>query len=371
VKHFWLLLILPFPAMAQTPRRAQLSGAETNQLCQRAAQLMEAGGIAVPDLQRAAAPVVDNVIAACSQLRLGANNGPATYSLINNLRAYLTLADAVPKPFPFPDTARQQFTELRDSSSRLDAHFRALLESKDEQLRSPDRDNLARYAEANRKLPPPQRGNRRVVFLGDSITDLWRLNEYFQGKDFINRGIGGQTTGELLGRMKADVLDLKPDAVLILAGTNDLARNIPLVSIEDNYTMLAMLAQANNIKVIFASVLPVSDYHKDQNPTYEMTKARPPVYIKALNDWLERFCSLYGFTYLNYFQALVDPQGQLMEDAADDGLHPNAKGYRIMAPLALAAIEKTFQSPAPAAVSPKPTGRLFSRKPSDPKEASK
>ena len=154
---------------------------------------------------------------------------------------------------------------------RLEAHFRALLDSKDAQLRSPDRDNLVRYSEANRKLPPPAAGKPRVVFFGDSITDLWRLNEYFSDRDFVNRGISGQITGEMLGRFKADVLNLQPAAVLILAGTNDLARNIPLVTIEDNYGMMATLASAHNIKVIFASVLPVSDYHKDQNPAYEMS----------------------------------------------------------------------------------------------------
>jgi lysophospholipase L1-like esterase len=264
-----------------------------------------------------------------------------------NLRAYLALADAVPKPFPFPDTARLQFTELRDDSTRLEAHFRALLDQKDAQLRSPDRDNVGRYAEANRKLPPPQAGKPRVVFFGDSITDLWRLNEYFPDRDFVNRGISAQITGEMLGRMKADVLDLQPAAVLILAGTNDLARDVPLVTIENNYAMLATLASANGIKVIFASVLPVSDYHKDRNPAYEMTKVRPPVYVKALNEWLQNFCAQKGCTFLNYFQALVDNQGQLGTDLADDGLHPNAKGYRIMAPLALAAVDKSIGAPRP------------------------
>ena len=344
------LLILTAIARAQTPPAAltaqvgsaQLSANEANQLCGRTVQLMDAGGVAIPDLQRAAAPVIENVRTACAQLQLRANAGQPTYALLMNLRAYLTLADAVPKPFPFPETARQQFTEIRDDSNRLEAHFRALLDQKDVQLRSPDRDNLSRYADANRKLAPPQAGKPRVVFFGDSITDLWRLNEYFPDRDFINRGISGQITGELLGRMKADVLNLQPSAVLILAGTNDLARNVPLVTIEDNYAMIATLAAANDIKVIFASVLPVSDYHKDRNPAYEMTRVRPPVYIKALNDWLQNYCAQKGCTFLNYFQALADDQGQLATDLADDGLHPTAKGYRVMAPLALAAIDKTL-----------------------------
>ena len=157
------------------------------------------------------------------------------------LRAYLSLADAVPKPFPFPEAARQQFAELRDNSTRLDAHFRALLDQKDAQLRTSDRDELERYADANRRLPPDPR-NPRVVFLGDSITDLWRLNEYFPDRDFVNRGISGQITGEMLARIKADVLDLHPEAMLILGGTNDLARGIPLTAIENNYWMMADLA---------------------------------------------------------------------------------------------------------------------------------
>ncbi|PYT18345.1 MAG: hypothetical protein DMG59_04600 [Acidobacteria bacterium] len=259
-----------------------------------------------------------------------------------NLRAYLTLADAVPKPFPFPEAARAQFAELRDNATRLDSHFRALIDLKDAQLRTSDRDNLKRYAEANRKLAPPDPARPRVVFLGDSITDAWRLNEYFPDRDFANRGISGQITGEMLGRMKADVIDLHPQAVLILAGTNDLYRGIPLTTIENNYVMIADLASAYRIKVIFASVLPVSDYHKDVNPANERTKERPPLFIKALNEWLQNLCSQRGFTYLNYFAAMVDDTGQMKADLADDGLHPNPKGYRVMAPLAAEAIGKTL-----------------------------
>ena len=344
MKSVPVFIFLAIATQAQTPdalATAQLSANNANQLCQRTIQLMDAGGVAVPDLQSAAAPVIENVRTACNQLQKRANAGQPTYALLMNLRAYLALADAVPKPFPFPETARQQFTELRDDSNRLEAHFRALLDQKDSQLRSADRDNLLRYGEANRKLAPPKAGKPRVVFFGDSITDLWRLNEYFPDRDFVNRGISGQITGEMLGRFKADVLNLQPAAVLILAGTNDLARNIPLVAIEDNYTMMATLASAHNIKVIFASVLPVSDYHKDQNPAYEMTGIRPPVFIQALNGWLQNFCTQKGYTFLNYFKEMADQQGQMGADLADDGLHPNAKGYRIMAPLALAAVDKT------------------------------
>jgi lysophospholipase L1-like esterase len=311
----------------------------------------------VPDLQRAAAPVIENVKQACIQIKAVPGAGPVTYSLMMNLRAYLELADAVQKPFPFPDTARQQFAEMRDDSVRFDAHFRALLEQKDEQLRSPDRDNLNRYTEENRKLGAPNAATPRIVFLGDSITDLWRLNEYFPDRDFVNRGIGGQISGQMLGRFKADVLDLHPQAVIILAGTNDLARGIRVTAIEDHYLMLAELAAANKIKVIFASVLPVSDYHKDVSPANERTPGRPPVLIKALNEWLEKVCSDRGFTYLNYFGALVDETGQLKADLSDDGLHPNSKGYRVMAPLALEAVQKTVGTPAEPPAKPRRRGR--------------
>ncbi len=340
---------------AQAPQ-AQMAAKDVNQLCVRSSQLMEAGGVAVPDLQHAAAPLIESARQACIQLQARPGFGQSTYILLMTLRAYLSLADAVPKPFPFPETARQQFAELRDNSARLDAHFRALLDSKDAQLRTSDRDNLERYADTNRKVAAPDPRNPRVVFFGDSITDAWRLNEYFPDRDFINRGISGQITGEMLGRTKADVLDLHPEAVLILAGTNDLARGIPLTAIENNYLMIADLASAYRIKVIFASVLPVSDYHKSDNPAYERTKDRPPVFISALNEWIERLCTQRGYTYLNYYAALVDSAGQLNMDVSDDGLHPNAKGYRLMAPLALAAIQQSVKPPAPA-TAPKPTKR--------------
>lgn len=327
-------LVFAAGAWAQTPS-ALLPAPEVNLLCQRSTQLMEAGGIAIPGLSRAADPVVENVRQACGQIQRQPNAGQATYDLIMNIRAYLALAEAVPKPFPFPEEARKQLAELRDNAARLDSHFRAALDDKDKQLRSPDPDNLARYAEANRKLGPPQPGRPRVVFLGDSTFEQWRLNEYFPDRNFINRGIDAQTTGELLGRMMDDVINLHPEAVVILGGTVDINRGVPLAAIEDNYVMLADLAAANKIKPVFASVLPVSDYHRDANPTFERTKTRSPVDIKTLDDWLASFCSQRGYPYLNYFAALVDAQGQFGADLSDDGLHPNAKGYRLMAPLTL------------------------------------
>lgn len=361
MKGIFALLVAAGFASAQTPE-ALLSAKDANELCQRSVQLMEAGAIVIPDLQRASAPIIESVRQACIQLQERPGAGQATYLFMTNLHAYLALADAIPKPFPFPEAASKQLAELRDDATRLDSHFRALLDSKDAQLGTADRDNLQRYADANAKSPPPSPSKPRVVFLGDSITDLWRLNEYYTDSDFLNRGISGQITGQMLGRLKADVIDLHPVAMVILAGTNDLARQIPLTVIENDYLMIADLATLYKIKVVFASVTPVSDYHKNVNPQYERTRQRPPIFIAALNDWIQKLCAQRDYVYLNYFSALVDPSGQMKADLSDDGLHPNAKGYRVMAPLALQAIEKAIGKPAAPAPPTKPARRRTSSK---------
>lgn len=335
----------PAGASAQAPS-ALLSSMQLDQLCRRSLQLMEAGGVATADLGRAATPLIQNVRQACELLEVKAAAGPLTYSVLTNLHAYLGLAEAVPRPYPFPEAAAAQLTELRELAARVDAHFRSLLEAKDAQLSSPDPDDVAHYAEANRLLPAAVAGKPRVVLLGDSITENWRINEYFPERDFVNRGIAGQTTGEMLGRMKADVLDLKPAVVVILAGTNDLARNVPLSTIEDHLSMMADLATAHAIRPVFASVLPVSDVHKGVDPRFEWTPARPPVLINGVNQWLERFCMQRGFTYVNYFDALRNEAGMLTDDLSDDGLHPNGRGYRIMAPLLDEAVTPR-RAPAP------------------------
>ena len=341
-----LILLTAAGLMAQA-ENPLMSTAQMNQSCLRVVQLMDAGGVVVPDLQRAAAPVIEGAKQSCAALEAKPGTTQPVFALMNSLRAYLTLSDAVPKPFPFPETAQKQLVELREDATRLDAHFRALLDSKEARLANPDRDNLKRYAEDNRKLAQPDPAKPRVIFFGDSITDLWHLNEYFPDKAFVNRGIGGQITGEMLGRLKADVINLRPSAVVILAGTNDLARGIPLTGIEDNLLMIADLCDTYKIKVIIASVLPVSDYHSGENKSYERTPQRPPIFIKALNEWIESFCANRHHVYLNYHAAMVDETGQLKADLGDDGLHPNAKGYRIMAPLALEAIQKALPPKAP------------------------
>ena len=208
---------------------------------------------------------------------------------------------------------------------------------------------LARYREANAALKPPAPGENRVVFFGDSITDIWHIDEYFPGKPYLNRGIGGQTTSQMLVRFRQDVIDLQPKVVIILAGTNDIAGNtgpMRLEDIEANYASLAELAHAHSIKVIYSSVLPVHNYTPRSQDFFAQ---RSPEKILALNHWLQDYCAMAsnGCTYLDYFGALVDDKGLLKKDLADDGLHPNAAGYKIMAPLAEAAIEKALANSKP------------------------
>jgi lysophospholipase L1-like esterase len=331
---------------AQTPQSPNplLNNSGLFELYGRAIQLMESTGFAVPDLARAGAPLVENAKQGLANVRSSPANAEFNRAFLSNLRAYVQLADAVPKPFPFSETAQKQFGEIRDVLTRAESHFQALVILKDRQLRNPDPDNLARYAEADSRIGPVIPGKPRVVFLGDSITDSWRLNEYFPDHDFINRGISGQITGQMLGRMQSDVINLRPDAMLVLGGTNDIARGISLAAIENNLTLIADLAEYHKIKLILASVLPVSDYHKDVNPNYEMTRTRPPASIRALNVWIQSLCARRNFKYLDYYSHMVDAAGFMQSDLAEDGLHPNSKGYRIMAPEALKAVDSLVKT---------------------------
>ena len=208
--------------------------------------------------------------------------------------------------------------------------------------------NLARYRDANSKVAPPSKDEQRVVFMGDSITDGWKLDQYFPGKPFINRGISGQTTPQMLLRFRPDVIDLKPRVVVILAGTNDLAGNtgpMTLDAIEGNIASMAELARVNGINVVLSSVLPVSDYNKDKSgKTIIRTIQRPPAQILELNRWMKTFAAERGLVYLDYFTATVDDKGFFREELANDGLHPNAKGYEIMKPLADDAIAAALKS---------------------------
>jgi lysophospholipase L1-like esterase len=206
-----------------------------------------------------------------------------------------------------------------------------------------DYGQLARYREANATLGPPAAGEGRVVFFGDSITDSWKLEDYFPGKAYVNRGIGGQTTPQMLVRFRQDVINLQPKIVLILAGTNDIAGNTGPMRNEDieaNYASFAELAKLHGIRVIYASILPVHNY---TDRAKDFFAQRPQSRILALNEWLKDYCAKNDIVYLDYFSALVDEKGMLKKDLADDGLHPNAAGFKVMAPLAEAAIAKALK----------------------------
>ncbi|MDR6671826.1 SGNH/GDSL hydrolase family protein [Xanthomonas sp. 1678] len=203
---------------------------------------------------------------------------------------------------------------------------------------------LDRYRADNAALAPPAAGERRVVFYGDSITDMWGRSEgtrFFPGKPYVNRGISGQTTAQMLVRFRQDVIDLKPAAVVILAGTNDLAGNTGLSTqrmIEDNLRSMAELAQANHIKLVLASVLPVSDY--PWRPGLQ-----PAEKIGALNAWIKQYAESHGAVYLDYHTRMRNRQGGLDKALANDGVHPTAAGYALMAPLAQQAVERALAQP--------------------------
>ena len=201
---------------------------------------------------------------------------------------------------------------------------------------------LGRYREANASLGPPAAGENRVVFMGDSITDAWPVAEYFPGEPYVNRGIGGQTTPQMLIRFRPDVIDLLPKVVVILAGTNDIGGNTGPMRIEDiqnNLASMTELAQLHAIRVVLSSVLPVHNYTPE---AAVRLIGRPPERIRALNRWLEDYCAENGCVYLDYFSVMVDEQGLLKSDLANDGLHPLPEGYKVMAPLAQAAIERAL-----------------------------
>jgi len=216
-------------------------------------------------------------------------------------------------------------------------------------VRLRDWPNLARYRESNRALAPASTGEARVVFMGDSITDSWvqpRFGDYFaNNKAYVGRGISGQTTPQMLVRFRPDVIDLKPKVVVILAGTNDISGNTGPMSneeIQGNLASMAELAKEHGIEVVLASITPVSAYHVSPSGIPQTT-TRPMDRIKAVNDWMKKYAAANGHVYLDYFSAMTDQTGLLREDLSADDLHPNAKGYAIMAPLADAAIKQALR----------------------------
>lgn len=205
--------------------------------------------------------------------------------------------------------------------------------------------DLNRYHDADIALGSPAPNQQRVIFFGDSITDMWNLDQFFPGRHYINRGISGQTTPQMLLRFRQDVVDLHPAIVLILAGTNDIAGNTgpeSIAEIEGNYASMAELARANGIRVIFSSVTPINGSRPDWT---NFALLRSPRKILELNDWLKHYCVAHSLVYLDYYSAMVDGEGRMKADLTIDGLHPNAAGFAIMAPLAQAAIEKAISQP--------------------------
>ena len=214
----------------------------------------------------------------------------------------------------------------------------------DQDMRLRDWANLARYREANRTARQPE-----VVFMGDSITDFWqqeRFGGFFPGKNYADRGISGQTTPQMLVRFRPDVIALKPKAVVILAGTNDIGGNTgPMTNeeIQGNLMSMAELAKANGIRVVLASILPVSGYHVAPPPVIPQLTRRPPARIRAINDWMKAYAAANGHVYLDYYTPMIDGTGMLKTELSDDDLHPNAAGYAAMKPLAEAAIARAMR----------------------------
>lgn len=244
---------------------------------------------------------------------------------ILGLMFVIAMAVAAQPPAPSPDPLAAE----KQRADRLQARLN-------------DFAQLSRYRDANAKLQPPAKDEKRVVFLGDSITDGWKLDEAFPGLPYVNRGISGQTTPQMLIRMRPDVIANKPKVLVVLAGTNDIAGNTGPMSneaIEGNIESIVELAHANGINVVLSSILPVSDYNTNKaGGPIVRTVQRPPDRILAINKWIKEYCASKGLVYLDYFSATVDEKGFLRAELADDGLHPNAAGYKIMQKLAAEAI---------------------------------
>jgi lysophospholipase L1-like esterase len=241
--------------------------------------------------------------------------------------AQTTAAPAPPVP-DCPDLARA----IRDMMTN-DARLR-------------DWPNLTRYRQANADLARSSEAVP-VVFLGDSITDRWDdegSGGFFVGRHYVNRGIGGQTTPQMLIRLRPDVLSHHPKVIVLLAGTNDIAGNTGPMSdedIEQNIAAIAELSAASGVKVVLAGILPISDYHQKPDQVPQVIR-RPMSRIAAVNAWLTQYAAQHGHVFLDYAPGVSDARGMLKAEFSDDDLHPNALGYAQMTPLAEAAIAKAM-----------------------------
>ena len=207
-----------------------------------------------------------------------------------------------------------------------------------------DYGDLARFRAANAQLKPPAPGEHRVVFFGDSITEGWALEQHFPGKPYINRGIGAQTTPQMLLRFRQDAIALKPATVIILAGTNDLGGNTGPMPMEDtmsNIASMAEIARANSVRAILSSLLPPA--HSDSLLSRFNLLKHPPAEIHELNRWLKEYGVSHSHGFLDYFNALSDEEGFLKPIFSEDGLHPSAAGYKVMTQVAQAGIDQAFQ----------------------------
>jgi lysophospholipase L1-like esterase len=212
--------------------------------------------------------------------------------------------------------------------------------AQEEQLHN-DWANLGRFREENKLVTKPAEGEKRVVFMGNSITEGWiRLDPgFFSGKPYINRGISGQTTPQMLVRFKPDVVNLKPSVVVILAGINDIAGNTgasTLEMIEDNLSSMAEIAQANKIAVVLSSVLPAYDFPWRPG-------LKPAEKVVQLNIWIKNYALTHNCIYLDYFTPMSDEKHALKAEYTEDGVHPTLEGYKIMDPLVEQAIQKALK----------------------------
>ena len=247
-----------------------------------------------------------------------------------NAAAQTAATQPAPSPVPdCPDVARA----MRD------------LMAQDARLR--DWPNLTRYRMANDALK--RSGNSpAVVFLGDSITDRWDeegSGGFFPGRPYVNRRIGGQTTPQMLVRLRPDALSHHPKVIVLLAGTNDIAGNTGAESdedIEQNLAAIAELSAANGVKVVLAGILPISDYHQKPDQVPQVAR-RPMSRILAVNTWMKKYAADHGHVFLDYAPGVADSRGMLKAEFSEDDLHPNAQGYAAMAPLADAAISQAMK----------------------------